>query len=116
MSERFRQALDGITRVRGVRGALLVTDDDGLIIADSVMEDVRGGAVAALAASLATRMGKAAIGARIGESHFLHLQAENGALLVMPAPNGVLVVVLAERNVNVGLTRLEMLRAAEVVK
>jgi predicted regulator of Ras-like GTPase activity (Roadblock/LC7/MglB family) len=94
----------------------MVAEDDGLVIADSVMEDVRGGAVAALAASLAARMGNAAIGAGIGESHFVHLQAENGTLLVMPAPEGVLVVVLAERNVNVGLARLEMLRAVEVVK
>ena len=116
MSEKFRVALDGITRVRGVRGALLVTDDDGLVVADAVMEGVRGDAVAALAASLATRMGKATVGAGIGEAHFLHLQSADGALLAMPAPDGVLVVVIAEKDVNVGLTRLEMLRAAEAVR
>lgn len=116
MSEQFKQALNGITRVRGVRGALMVTDDDGLIIADAVMEGVRGDAVAALAASLSTRMTRATVGAGVGEQHFLHLQAEHGALLTMPAPNGVLVVVLADKDVNVGLVRLEMLRAAEAVK
>ncbi len=116
MSERFRPALDGITRVRGVRGALLVTDDDGLVVADAVMESVRGGAVAALTASLVARMGKATAGAGIGEVNFIHLQAENGALLAMPAPHGVLVVVIAEKDVNVGLARLEMLRAAEAVR
>jgi len=116
MSEKFRRALDGITRVRGVRGALLVTSDDGLVVADAVMEGVRGGAVAALTASLAARLGKATVGAGIGEASFIHLQAEKGALLAMPAPDGVLVVVIAEKDVNVGLARLEMLQAAEAVK
>jgi predicted regulator of Ras-like GTPase activity (Roadblock/LC7/MglB family) len=116
VSEQFKQALDGITRVRGVRGALLVTDDDGLVIADAVMEGVRGDAVAALAASLTARMARATVGAGVGEQNFLQLQAEHGTLLTMPAPNGVLVVVLAEKDVNVGLVRLEMLRAVEAVK
>ena len=31
MSTAFRQALDGITRVRGVRGAMLVAGEDGLL-------------------------------------------------------------------------------------
>ncbi len=116
MSEQFKEALDGITRVKGVRGAIMVTDDDGLIIADAVMEGVRSDAVAALAASLSARMARATVGAGVGEQHFLHLQAENSTLLTMPAPNGVLIVVLAEKDVNVGLVRLEMLRAVEVVE
>jgi predicted regulator of Ras-like GTPase activity (Roadblock/LC7/MglB family) len=116
VSESFERALDGITRVRGVRAALMVTGEDGLVIADTVMEGVRRDAVAALAASLSTRMTKAAARAGVGEQQFLHLQAEQGALLTMPASDGVLVVVLAEKEVNVGLVRLEMLRAVEVVK
>jgi len=36
-------------------------------------------------------------------------------LLVVPTPNGILVVAVAEPDVNVGLVRLELLRAAEVV-
>ncbi len=116
MSERFRQALDNITHVRGVRGALLVTDDDGLVVADSVMEGVRGNAVAALAASLVNKMGMASGAAGVGTLNFLHLQADDGALLALPARDGVLVVVVADREVNVGLARLEMLRAAEIVQ
>lgn len=116
MSERFRQALDNITHVRGVRGALLVTNDDGLIVADSVMEGVRGNAVAALAASLVNKMGMASSAAGVGSLDFLHLQSEEGALLAAPAADGVLVVVIADREINVGLARLEMLRAAEVVR
>jgi predicted regulator of Ras-like GTPase activity (Roadblock/LC7/MglB family) len=116
MSGRFRQVLDNITHVRGVRGALLVTDDDGLVVADSVMEGVRGNAVAALAASLVTKMGMASRAAGVGALNFLHLQADDGALLALPAEDGVLVVVIADKDINVGLARVEMLRAAEVVK
>ena len=53
--------------------------------------------------------------AGIGTSVFWHLQAEQGALLVVGAPSGILVVAVAEPDVNVGLVRLELLRAAEVV-
>jgi predicted regulator of Ras-like GTPase activity (Roadblock/LC7/MglB family) len=115
------KALDMITRVRGVRGAMLVTADDGLVVAEQLMEGIKGGAVAALAASLAGRLRRAMEAAGTGGSVFWHLQAEQGALLVVPAGNvpangeggGILVVAVAEPDVNIGLVRLELLRAAE---
>jgi len=45
---------------------------------------------------------------------FWHLQAEQGALLVVPG-TGLLVVAVAEPDVNIGLVRLELLRAAEAM-
>jgi len=115
VSTRFRQALDSITRVRGVRGAMLVAGDDGLIVAESLMEGVRGNAVAALAASLSKRFRHALEAAGVGGPDFLHLQGQDGTLIVVPAPDGVLVVAIGDREMNVGLVRLEMLRTAEVM-
>ena len=112
---RFRRLLDVITRVRGVRGAMLVAVDDGLVVAESLMEGVRGNAVAALAASLMKRFGRAARAGGVGTPHFLHLQALDGTLLMVPAPEDMLLVAVAEAEVNVGLVRLEMLRAVEEV-
>jgi predicted regulator of Ras-like GTPase activity (Roadblock/LC7/MglB family) len=117
-------ALDLITRVRGVRGAMLVTADDGLVVAEQLMEGIKGSAVAALAASLAGRLRRAMEAAGTGTSVFWHLQGEQGALLVVPGGKasdgggeggggGVLVVAVAEPDVNIGLVRLELLRAAE---
>ena len=110
-------ALDLITRVRGVRGAMLVSAEDGLVIAEQLMEGIKGGAVAALAASLAGRLRRAMETAGTGASVFWHLQGERGALLVVPggdaAGGGILVVAVAEPDVNIGLVRLELLRAAE---
>ena len=111
----YGRALDLITRVSGVRGAMLVSAEDGIVVADQLMEGIKGPAVAALAASLATRLLRAMEAAGVGASLFWHLQAEQGALLVVPTPNGILVVAVAEPDVNLGLVRLELLRAAEVV-
>jgi predicted regulator of Ras-like GTPase activity (Roadblock/LC7/MglB family) len=111
----YARALDLVTRVRGVRGAMLVSADDGIIVAEQLMEGIKGPAVAALAASLATRLRRAMEAAGVGASLFWHLQAEQGALLVVPTAGGTLVVAVAEPDVNVGLVRLELLRAGEVV-
>jgi predicted regulator of Ras-like GTPase activity (Roadblock/LC7/MglB family) len=111
----YGKALDLITRVRSVRGAMLVSAEDGIVVAEQLMEGIKGPAVSALAASLAARLRRAMEAAGVGASLFWHLQAEQGALLVVPTPGGTLVVAVAEPDVNVGLVRLELLRAAEVV-
>ena len=115
MTTAYSQALDRVTRVRGVRGAMLVAGDDGLVIAEQLMEGIKGPAVAALAASLATRLRRAMGAAGVGDSLFWHLQCDKGALLVVFSGSGVLVVAVAEAEVNVGMVRLELLRAAESV-
>ncbi len=115
MSTVFQRVLDNITRVRGVRGAMLVAGEDGLIVAESLMEGVRGNAVAALAASLQKRFRQAMEAAAVGMPHFLHLQGEDGTLIIVPAPDGMLVVAVGAPDMNVGLVRLEMLRAAESI-
>ena len=115
MSTPYQQALDSVTRVRGVRGAMLVAGEDGLIVAEALMEGVRGKAVAALAASLQKRFRQAMEAAAAGNPHFLHLQGDGGTLIVVPAPDGILVVAVGAPDMNVGLVRLEMLRAAEAI-
>lgn len=116
MSDRLSVVLDRVTRVRGVHGAMFVSADDGLVVAEALMEGIRGNALAALAASLGTRLGRAVSAAGAGTQRFVHLAAERGALLLMPAPDGLLLVVIADEAVNVGLARLEMLRAVEALR
>ncbi len=111
----FSHTLDLITRVRGVRGAMLVAGEDGLVVAEQLMEGIKGSAVAALAASLATRLRRAMDAAGVGGSLFWHLHGDQGALLVVPAASAMLVVAVTDPDVNVGLVRLELLRAAEAV-
>lgn len=112
---RFRRLLDQVTRVRGVRGALLVAGEDGLVVAEAVMEGVKASAAAALTGSLARRMRRAADAAGVGFPQFVHLQSTNGVICIVPAPDGTLVVALADAEVNVGMLRLALLKVAEVV-
>ena len=113
----FEQALDQVTRVPGVRGAMLVTGDDGLVVAEHLMEGIRGPAVAALAASLASRLRRAMEAAGAGTGQFWQLLCEGGGLLVVPGASGggILIVAITAPDVNAGLVRLELLRAAETV-
>jgi predicted regulator of Ras-like GTPase activity (Roadblock/LC7/MglB family) len=105
------ELLDRLSSVRGIRGSVLVSAADGLIVAESLMTGVDGRAVAALAASLNNRMRRATECAGRREPVFLQLQAATGTVLVAPCGELVLVAI-AGPDVNVGLARLEMLSAA----
>src|SRR5205814_3011604 len=96
------QALDMITRVRGVRGAMLVSAEDGIVVAEQLMEGIKGPAVAALEASLAGRLRRAMDAAGVGAGRFWHVQAERGGLLVGPASGGAAGVAGAEPRVHGG--------------
>lgn len=116
MNEALLTALDRISRVRGMRGSMWVAADDGLMVAQLLMEGVRGKAVAALAASVARKVSGASGAVGAGRVRFVQMEAAGGTLLVAPAPPDLLVVALAESRVNIGLARLEMLRAVEAVR
>lgn len=109
----FAAALESITRVHGVRGAMLVSASDGLVVAESLMEDVDGASVAALTASLASRLRRTTESAGRRQPTFLHLRGDSGTVLAVPSEGDLLVVAIGDPDVNVGLARLEMLHLAE---
>ena len=111
----YGPVLERITRGPGVRGAMLVSVRDGLMVSDHSVESLKGAAVAALAASLAQRVGRALAAAGAGAPAFWHLHASDGAILAVSAPGDLLVVAVTAPDVNAGLVRLELLRAAEAV-
>ena len=113
MSAGLDRALDRICRVRGVRGAMFVAADDGIVVSELLTEGLGGKALAALAGALARKVAGAAAATGAGRVRFLQLDAASGTLLVASAPDELLVVALAGPQVNVGLCRLEMMRAAE---
>jgi predicted regulator of Ras-like GTPase activity (Roadblock/LC7/MglB family) len=115
MSDIYAEALDRLSRVPGVRGAILVETDAGLPVMAELAEGVEGGAVSALAASLFRRTGKAAEAAAFGSVRTLQLEAEGGHMVIA---NGgeLLVVVVAEKNAQLGQVRLEAHRAAETLQ
>jgi predicted regulator of Ras-like GTPase activity (Roadblock/LC7/MglB family) len=110
---RYAPLLEALTRLRGIRGAMVVSASDGLVVAESLMGGLKGTALAAMAANLASRAADLAGGAGVGTPRFLHLQAAEGSLLVAPAAADLVLVAVASRDVPLGLLRLEMLRMAE---
>lgn len=108
----YDAALEAVTRQAGVRGALLVEREDGLVVAEALMDGLDGGALAALAASLWGRLERAGQAGGRGLSAFLRLEAETGTLLAAPAGDLMLLVAVTEPDANLGLARLELLRSA----
>jgi predicted regulator of Ras-like GTPase activity (Roadblock/LC7/MglB family) len=112
VSDAFTRSLERLSRVRGVQGSMFVAADDGLAVASLLMVGVNGRSLAAFAASLARKVSGAAAATGAGRVKFLQMQAAGGVLLVAVGSE-LLVAVVADPGVNVGLARLEMMRALE---
>ena len=112
MSDRLERSLDRISRVRGVQGSMFVAAEDGLAVAQLLMVGVNGKVLAAFAASLARKASGATAATGAGRVSFVQVQAAGGVLLVALGRE-LLVAVVADAGVNVGLARLEMMRAVD---
>jgi predicted regulator of Ras-like GTPase activity (Roadblock/LC7/MglB family) len=105
-------ALDRVTRVPGVRGALIASAGDGLVVAEQLMDGIDGRAAAALTGSLVSRLSRTASGAGLAAPVFIHIRGEDGSILAAPAANDLVLVAVVSPDANLGLARLEMLDAA----
>jgi predicted regulator of Ras-like GTPase activity (Roadblock/LC7/MglB family) len=106
------ETLERVTRVAGIRGAMLVSESDGLVVAEALAEGLEGAAVAALAASLTLRLRRTAQTAGLAVPAVVQLKAETGTLITVPAGDDLLLVAVAERDANLGLARIELKDAA----
>jgi predicted regulator of Ras-like GTPase activity (Roadblock/LC7/MglB family) len=114
MSTKFTTVLDSLTKQRGVRASLVVDASDGVTIDSNTQIGQDGTRVAALAASLYRKARKSAQAAGLGATGFMQLEAETGRLCIIGGDEIVLIVA-AERDANIGLIRVELLRAAQAL-
>lgn len=112
MNRYLAEALDQLSRADGVRGALLVSAEDGLVIAEAAMDGVDAAPVAALAASLASRLVKVAETAGQSPPALIHLQATEGGLFIAIGEAGLLLVAVTTADANAGEVRLALLDGA----
>jgi predicted regulator of Ras-like GTPase activity (Roadblock/LC7/MglB family) len=112
MSAIYTQAVERLSRVQGVRGALLVDAEAGLPVTAELADGVSGTAVAALAASLFRRTAMATDSAMFGKLGTVQLEADEGHVIAVGAGE-LIIVVIAARDAQLGLVRLECHRAAE---
>ncbi|HEY6826205.1 MAG TPA: roadblock/LC7 domain-containing protein [Gemmatimonadaceae bacterium] len=108
----MRDAVDRLSRQRGVRASLIVSENDGLVVDSSLRFGEDGERVAALAASIYRKARLSAGAAHLGAVSFLQLDADRGRLCAVGRDDLVLVVV-AEPSANVGLIRVELFKAVE---
>lgn len=111
MATPFTAMLQMLSRQRGVSAALVVSEQDGIVVDSNMQIGQSGDHVAALAASLYRKARLSARAAGMGAVSFMQLEAPSGRLCAAGSGELVLVVVTATA-VNVGLVRVELLRAA----
>ena len=108
----FTGILQSLIRQRGVTGSMVVSESDGIIVDSNLQIGVRGPVVAALAASLFRTARMSAEAAGFGGATFLQLEAEHGRVCAV-GRNDLVLVAVAEARSNVGLIRVELLKALE---
>jgi predicted regulator of Ras-like GTPase activity (Roadblock/LC7/MglB family) len=108
----FAGILQALIRQRGVVGSMVVSESDGIIVDSNLQIGVRGQVVAALAASLFRKARLSADAAGFGGATFLQLEAERGRVCAV-GRGDLVVVAVAESRANVGLIRVELLKALE---
>ena len=110
----FSGILAALIRQRGVTGSMVVSESDGIIVDSNLQIGVRGPVVAALAASLFRKARLSAGAAGFGGATFLQLEAEHGRVCAV-GKNDLVIVAVAEARANVGLIRVELLKALEAL-
>ena len=116
MTGPYASVLESLSRQRGVRASLIVSENDGLVVDASLRFGQDGDRVAALAASLYRKARLSARAARLGAVSFLQLDAEHGRVCAVGGRSDLVIVVVAEATANVGLIRVELLKALESIE
>jgi predicted regulator of Ras-like GTPase activity (Roadblock/LC7/MglB family) len=109
----LQATLEPLVRIRGARGAILLSGEDGVIVAEALADDVRSVGAAALVASLVDRVNALSGVLGRGNVRCLQLHAERGSILVARVPGEMLLALLTGPQTPVGLARLELLKIAE---
>ena len=116
MMSNLRGVVERLSRQRGVRASLIVSENDGLVIDSSLRFGEDGERVAALAASIYRKARLSAGAAHLGAVSFLQMDADRGRLCAVGGGREDLVlVVVAEPSAHVGLIRVELFKALETI-
>ena len=116
MKAPHRPVLESLTRQRGVRASLIVSESDGLVIDSSLRFGQDGERVAALAASIYRKARLSAQAARLGAVAFLQMDAERGRICAVGGRSDLVILVVADSVANVGLIRVELFKALELLE
>ncbi len=106
--------LSELNKTSGITGSMVV-GNDGIVIAADLQESFEDEAVGALAASITTNIQKSLDRLETKPLKQITIEADNSKLFFTDANIGILVVT-TEKNVNIGLVRLEIKNALSKLK
>lgn len=104
--ERWQRLLEDVTAIDGVRGAIVVTAEDGLVVHEAAMEGLETGDVAALASVVVRRAEAIATASGDSEVRLCTLSAEKGIVIAAQGEHGLWLVAVTEPDVELGRLRL----------
>jgi predicted regulator of Ras-like GTPase activity (Roadblock/LC7/MglB family) len=103
------QVLSDLNKTSGITGSMMV-GGDGIVIAADLDDSFDGDTIGALAASITSNIQKSLDRLHTETLKQVTIEADNGKLFFADAGKGILVVT-TEKQVNIGLIRLEMKNA-----
>jgi predicted regulator of Ras-like GTPase activity (Roadblock/LC7/MglB family) len=106
--------LDELNKTPGITGSMVV-GNDGIVIAADMETGFEGETVGALAASITTNIQKSLDRLRTSPLQQVTIEADDAKLFFTDAGLGILVVT-AQKDVNIGLIRLEIKNAVGKLK
>lgn len=104
--ERWERMLRDVTSVQGVRGALVITADDGLVVHQAAVEGLDTSDVAALASALVRRSEALATSLGGDTVRLCTLSADRGTLIAARGEAGLWMVAVTEPDAELGRLRL----------
>lgn len=111
MNGAVEKTLTMLTRIDGVRGAMVVDGEAGVPVLSKLATGVQETALAALSGVLFSRSADASQSAGYGSLGVLQLQATGGHMVIAGA-GPLLIVVLTEPDARLGLVRIQVAQAA----
>lgn len=105
-TERWSAILAEVTAIAGVRGAVVITGDDGLVVHEAAMDEIATDDVAALAAALVRRAGDLLGTLDNDPVRLCTLTATRGTIVAAQGEQGLWLVALAEPEAELGRLRL----------
>jgi predicted regulator of Ras-like GTPase activity (Roadblock/LC7/MglB family) len=109
-----RNILGDLARIPGIRGGLLIASD-GFVIASSLPAELAVDPLAALATTLGRELELGTSRLNRGMVATAFFSADEGSLFLGPSPMGF-VLILAERNADVGAVRGEFRHALDTLQ
>ena len=110
----MHEILSELNKTTGITGSMVV-GNDGIVIAANLQENMEDDTIGALAASITANIHKSLERLQSSPLKSVTIEAEDAKLFFSDAGLGILVVT-AEKEVNIGLIRLEIKNAISRLK